>query len=196
MPTAAPQQPPVPTTPAGSAGPAPEQVVAAAEQEGMATREAIGSGAPQPKKAFSVKSIKAVDDQFIKTVQALAGDVELPSEAVWEPPAGMGSKWEQPLPAEVFSRLVMFAQVMGQVAPLGKKYTYEVGGLVDDTALRAVQAKLKMAAKDKKLAQALRGPGPQAGGADAEALPKPGPGGAPATGSAMSKEDEELMGAM
>lgn len=164
------------------------------DQQAAAQQAAIGAGAPQPKKPYSVKAIQAVDKQFIDTVESLAGDVEIPEEAEWQPPEGMGPKWEQPLPVEVFGRLAMFSQLVKDLGQF-EKYVYEPTELVDDTALRAAQAKLKMAGKDKKLAQALQAPTATAGGPGApppgEGPPPPeaGPQGAP------SEEEKTIMGA-
>jgi hypothetical protein len=140
-----------------------------------------------------VKVIQGVDKQFNETVKKLAGDVPLPEEVTWEPPEGIGNEWPQPLPPQVFAKLAMFSQVMQEIGPeYGKKYSYEPTELVDDTSLRAAQAKMKMAAKDKKLAQALQAPA----GAP-EGAPPPGeqPPPVPPGPGEMSEEEETIMGA-
>ena len=188
-----PGAPPPGAPPAGGPGPAPEQVGAAAEEQAAAQQGAIGAGAPQPKKPYSVKRIVAIDKQFIQTLEKLAGDAEIPEQAEWQPPEGMGPKWEQPLPPEVFSRLALFAQVMTEVGEdQAKKYGFDPSELVDDSALAKVEAKLKMAAKDKKLAAAIQEPqaGGPAGGPPPEGGPPPPPG-----PEGISEDDETLMGA-
>lgn len=160
----------------------------------------MGMAPPVPEKPYSIKAIQALAEAEAGALQALAGGA-IPEDAlpVWEPgPEAKGSKWSQPLPIEVFGPAVAFSQVPalgdqleGSGNAFTEKYGFDPQEMVSDTELRKVTAQIKRMGKDKKLAKLLQQPmpGPDAMPEEPVAAPMGPP-------SAMTEEDEALLGAM
>lgn len=166
----------------------PDEVMATGEQEAQARRDMLASAAPPPEKPFSIKSIQTLITQFNDTVDAFGGE-DLPN-VEWTPPEGMGAKWDQPLPPEIYVPLIALEDAMGVVAggEFVDKYKLVASEITSDTEVRKATAQLSRMAKDKKLVKAMQAPIQPAGeeGAMPEGPPPPSP-------YEMGEEDRALQ---
>lgn len=155
-----------------------------ADQEAASRSDAIGKSAPQPEKPYAISAIKGLIGQFNDTLDALGGQ-DLP-DVTWEPPQGTGAKWDAPLPVEIYAPLVALKEAIAAIGEPGAKYEIDCEAMVNDTEVRKVTAVLSKMEKDKKLAEAMQAPLPQAAPAAPPEAPPP---------SQFGEDDEALMGA-
>lgn len=158
-----------------------EDAMAAERARGEQMAAAAAAAAPIPDKPYTTKKIEKLSVELNKTVQKLAGDreegMELPS-LEWEAPENYGKRWPDPLPAPVFAPLFALDKV---AKDLGfEKHDLKLDGLTNDSGITQTQVALRGMAKDKKFAEAVRGPVQQP-----DEMPAPPP------RSAMAPMDEE-----
>jgi|TARA_R110000824_G_C15112406_1_gene667250 hypothetical protein len=179
------QAPPADSPEMGEAPPAD-----ASQGDQEAQLQELAASAPEPSKPFSVKSIESLVKTFNDTLKKISNQ-EMPEISL---DLGSESKWDQPLPGDIFLPLLAIAELLNMLSggEFADKYNFDLFNVTDDTGLRKVEAMLKMMAKDKKFIAAvkeLQEGAPAEGGAPPEGEMAPAP-------DAMPEEDEMLAAEM
>ena len=112
---------------------------------------------PEPKDGkYNPKLVKAVAEQLIDTWEAVSEYVPLPEPPPIEalvPPDYTG---EGKLPEMLVGAFTLLLTAIAETAgPDGERYLVDVEALIDDMAVRKVEAQLKLLAKDKKVRKAV-----------------------------------------
>ncbi len=186
------QMPPAPPMGPPGAGPGPgpemgpaEDVMAADQAAADEQRGMIAESAPDNKKPFTVKVMQGLLESFKKTVKALAGDAIPVEQLEWEPPQGVGDKYDGPLPDPIFPAMVVINQAVEAAGPeFASKYGFDPMELVDDSALRKADAQLRRMGKDKALKEAMMPPEPGDEGPVTQGAPPP---------EDMGEDDYDMM---
>jgi hypothetical protein len=175
----------MPPAPGGEVSP--EEAMALADEEAALREDVTGKTAPAPEKPYSVETIKGLITQFNETLDALGGQ-DFP-DITWDPPHEGASKWDAPLPPEIYVPLVAMKETLAAVAEgeFAKKYEIKCEEAVNDTEVRKITGTLARMAKDKKLAEAMMAPLPAQPGAEPPPTPAP---------SQFSEEDQMLAESM
>ena len=165
--------PPMPAGGPGMPPGGPEMPPPGAEVEPMegmdqaqAQMEQIAAQAPAPEgEGFSVKVIQQIADELNQFASEAMGDGIVPEITFEEE----GSKWPNPLPANIFVPMVALSELAGQMG--ADKHEFDPMEINNDGALRKAAAQIR----------------PEAEGEMEEAPPEPGE---------LTEEDEDLMAAM
>lgn len=143
---------PPPAMPPKGGPPAPPMDAEPPDAQAFAEQAAADIGAKLPAGEFTEKGIKRLVDATNSAIPKLLGDAA--PDGKMEAPKFEGGKIEGPAPVP----LVLPALILlGEAAKVDPKYAFDVAGLVDDDALRDLGEMLTLAAKDKRIVDALAG---------------------------------------
>lgn len=171
MPPGGPEMPPP-----GAEGPPMEGA-----DQAQAQMEQIAAQAPAPEgEGFSVKVIQQIADELNQFASEAMGDGIVP-EITFE---AEGSKWPNPLPANIFVPMVALSELAGQMG--AEKHKFDPMEINNDGALRKAAAQIRKMRNDSDFMEQITAE-PEAEGEMEEAPPEPGE---------LTEEDEELMAAM
>jgi hypothetical protein len=112
---------------------------------------------PEPKDGkYNPKIVKAVAEQLLDTWDAVSEYVPLPPPPPLEALIPAGYTGEGKIPEMLAGAFTLLLTAIAETAGAdGERYLVDVEALVDDMAVRKVEAQLKLLAKDKKVRKAV-----------------------------------------